>query len=302
MMRRIDLRAPGGLLFVVLCATPAQAHGQEGAWAGPLWTHDPWVVAPLYACGLAYWLGTLRLWRHAGFGRGIALRQAGCFWAGWTALALALLSPLHWLGERLFVAHMVEHCILIGIAAPLIVMARPTGAMLWAVPRPAGSAFVALAHWRPVATAWSKLVSPAVATIVHGAALWAWHMPALYRLALDSIGWHRVEHLLFTLTAMMFWWSLARGQSDAAKIGSLFITALHSAMLGLLLTLSPRLWYRGQSAVAADWNLTPLQDQQLAGLVMWIPMGAVYTIAALYLASLWIGRSSAGSAVLRGAR
>ena len=136
------------------------------------------------------------------------------------------------------------------------------------------------------------MISPAVATVAHGAVLWAWHMPRFYQLTLESIGWHRFEHLSFAFTAMLFWWSLARGGQQGVKVACLFVTTLHSSLLGLLLTLSPRLWYPAQSALAADWGLTPLQDQQLAGLVMWVPMGAIYTVAALWVAARWIGGAS----------
>jgi cytochrome c oxidase assembly factor CtaG len=132
--------------------------------------------------------------------------------------------------------------------------------------------------------------------VVHGAVLWAWHMPALYQLTLESIGWHRAEHLSFTLTAMLFWWALMRRPQQAAKLGCLFVTTLHSGLLGLLLALSPRLWYPAQSVMAADWGLTPLQDQQVAGLVMWVPMSAVYTVAALWVAARWIGGAAAAPA------
>ena len=71
---------------------------------------------------------------HAGPGRGVRHWQVACFWTGWTLLALALLSPLHWLGEHLFVAHMVEHEVLMVVAAPLLAVARPIGAFLWALP------------------------------------------------------------------------------------------------------------------------------------------------------------------------
>jgi putative membrane protein len=292
MMQRTGRWTIGAVVSIMLCVAPAQAHGTEGLWAGPLWTFDPWVMVPMYAFGVAYWLGTVRLWRRAGFGHGISMPQSACFWAGWLALAVALVSPLHWLGDRLFVAHMAEHCVLIAIAAPLLVVARPTAALLWAMPGPAGSGFVALAHWRPVAAAWKELTRPLPATLLHGAVVWLWHTPALYQAALDSVAWHRIEHLTFTLTAILFWWSLVRGRHQALKVACLFVTMLHCGLLGLLLTLSPRIWYPAQTALAADWDLTPLQDQQLAGLVMWVPTGAIYTIAALYFAAVWIDTSS----------
>ncbi|HEU5276920.1 MAG TPA: cytochrome c oxidase assembly protein [Xanthobacteraceae bacterium] len=299
MRRRTSLWTIALPASLMICAMPAHAHGPEGLWSGMPWTFDAWVEGPLYVCGAVYWLGTSRLWRRAGFGRGIGLWQSACFWSGWTALALALMSPLHWLGERLFAAHMLEHCILIAVAPPLIVIARPTAAMLWALPKPAAAAFVALAHRPPIAGAWGKLTSPLAATFVYGAVLWAWHMPVLYQLTLASIGWHRLEHVSFTLTALLFWWSLARGGELGVKLACLFVTTLHTSLLGLLLTLSPRAWYPAQGALAADWGLTRLQDQQLAGLVMWVPMGAVYVIAALWVASRWIGGAS--RAALHGA-
>ncbi len=279
-------------LALICTPLPAAAHGSEAAWAGSYWTYDPWVVAPLYACGAGYLVGTQRLWTRAGPFHGISGRQVACFWAGWSALALALISPLHWWGERLFVAHMVEHCILIAVAAPLIVAARPTAAFLWSVPRKLALAFAACMHWRPAASVWRALINPWNAAVLHGAVLWAWHMPLLYRLTLADIAWHRLEHLSFLLTAMLFWWSLWRGGHHAAKLGALFLTTLHSGLLGLLLTLSPRLWYPAQSILADEWGLTALQDQQLAGLVMWVPMSCVYTAAALVVASVWISRSS----------
>jgi cytochrome c oxidase assembly factor CtaG len=216
-------------------------------------------------------------------------------------LALALMSPLHWLGERLFAAHMVEHCILIAVAAPLIVIARPTAAMLWAVPKPAAAHFVATGALLAGRACVGQ--TQRCGDIDGGArrgAVGLAHACTL-SLTLVSIGWHRVEHVSFTLTAMLFWWSLARGGERGVKLACLFVTTLHMGLLGLLLTLSPHLWYPAQSALAVDWGLTPLQDQQLAGLLMWVPMGAVYTIAALWVASRWIsGGVAAGRASRRG--
>jgi cytochrome c oxidase assembly factor CtaG len=90
---------------------------------------DAWVVAPLLATGLLYLIGTQRLWRRAGLGRGVHQWQAACFWGGWASLALALVSPLHWFGERLFVAHTIEHTTIMAVAAPLIALSRPIGAL-----------------------------------------------------------------------------------------------------------------------------------------------------------------------------
>src|SRR3954470_14506504 len=100
------VRALAALAFV-MAASPAAAHGGAGAvWsAGGVWNSDPRVVVPLYLSAILYLIGTRRLWRRAGHGRGVRLWQAACFWLGWTFLALALVSPLHWLGGGLFTAH-----------------------------------------------------------------------------------------------------------------------------------------------------------------------------------------------------
>jgi cytochrome c oxidase assembly factor CtaG len=140
------------------------------------------------------------------------------------------------------------------------------------------------------------LTDPLVATLLHGAALWAWHMPVLYDLVLTNVVFHRLQHLSFFVTALLFWWSLLHPRNARAGSGlavfCLFVTALHSGLLGLLLSLSRRPWYPGQGALAESLGLTVLEDQQLAGLVMWVPMGLIYTGVALALAARWIRRSS----------
>jgi putative membrane protein len=136
-----------------------------------------------------------------------------------------------------------------------------------------------------------------MATLLQAVALWAWHMPVLYNAALAYDGMHRLQHASFLITALLFWWSLfygrARRRGYGAAVLYLFATTLNSAALGILLTLSRTVWYPRQAEFAAQWGLTPLEDQQLAGLVMWVPCGLLYTVAGLWFAALWI--TSAGS-------
>jgi cytochrome c oxidase assembly factor CtaG len=283
------------VLAMVFTAQPAAAHGNSSVWSASTWTYDPWVVIPLYVSAMLYLIGTQVLWRRAGFGRGVRYGQACCFWIGWSALALALLSPLHWAGERLFTAHMIEHAVVMVVAAPLIALARPVGAMVWAVPRRVrsvlGLAGIRVARSR----AWQCVSHPLGAAVVHGIAIWAWHAPALYQAVLDHIWIHRLQHATFFVTALLFWWSLWHGRLRDRGYGlavfCLFVTSLHTGVLGILLTLSRRLWYPQQVAFAAEFGLTPLEDQQLAGLVMGVPMGLIYTGAALAIAARWIARS-----------
>jgi putative membrane protein len=284
-------------LALLLAASPAPAHHPATHYAriDVAWTYDPRVLVPLCLSAFLYLVGTLRLWRRAGSGRGVSYGQAASFGAGWAFLALALVSPLHWLGEHLFTAHMIEHEILMVVAAPLLVLARPGGAMMWALPASWRGPVGGIERIPAFAAAWRFLTDPLVATILHGVALWAWHMPILYNAVLANGFAHWLQHLSFFITALLFWWALlwgrARTRGYGAAVFYLFVTALHTSLLGVLLTVSKSLWYPAQTVFAADFGLTPLEDQQVAGLVMWVPAGVVYAGAALALAGVWISRA-----------
>ena len=124
-------------------------------------------------------------------------------------------------------------------------------------------------------------------------ALWCWHLPALYEAALSN-GWlHGLEHATFLLTALLSWAAiLAAGRRRTNRCGLavlvLFVLATQSGLLGVLLTFAPRPWYPSYEATTEAWGLTPLADQQLAGVIMWIPAGSVYMVVALLLVSRWI--------------
>jgi putative membrane protein len=286
------------VVFVAwLAAGAASAHTNDVHWLefAATWTWDAWIVVPLGASVSLYGIGLARLWRRAGAGRGVRFWQAACFSAAWLLLVAALVAPLHWLGERLFTAHMIEHEILMVLAAPLLVVARPVGAILWALPTAWRRVSGAAAQSRAVAAAWRRLTDPLIATILHGIALWMWHIPALYEAALSSGRLHWLQHLSFFATALLFWWSLLRGRERERGYGAaviyLFATSLHTGFLGILLALARQPLYPVQTRTALEWGLTALEDQQLAGLIMWVPAGLVYAAAALALAGLWIARS-----------
>lgn len=280
--------------LLLLAGAPALAHDERWSVATG-WNLDPWVALPMLASGALYGAGLARLWSHAGAGRGVRVWQALCFAAGWLTLAGALVSPLYRLGEGLFVAHMLEHELVMVVAAPLIVLARPYGAMLWALP-PAWRARIGAVTRRAGTSGLRRALGNAwSATVLHGLALWVWHAPALYNAVLVDTTMHRLQHLSFFVTALMFWWALVHPRMRQAGHGiavvCLFFTVLHSGFLGILLTMSRHLWYARQTAQAEHWGLTPLEDQQLAGLLMWVPGGLIYTGAALVLAGLWIARA-----------
>lgn len=285
-------RCVAALAAAAAIAAPAAAMAHGGAPdAPPGWTFDPFVVLPLLASGTLYLVGTTVLWSRAGTGRGIRPWQVLAYSAGFLALAAALTSPLHWLGERLFTAHMIEHEIVMAVAAPLLALSRPLGAFLWALPRQVRRGIGRLGRTTAVRRAWSAVSRPAVATVLHGLAIWIWHIPSLFDATVVDITLHRLQHASFLATALLFWWALVRRSHPGTACWHLFVTMIHTGILGALIALAPRVVYAGQTAGAAICGLTPLEDQQLAGLVMWVPAGTIYAGAAIAFMGLWIRRS-----------
>ncbi len=285
------MRALIALAWLLSAAAPGRAHDGVAHSVAASWTFDPWVVTPLCLAGLLYMRGLLRLARRRG---GLGRRRAGpalLYALGWLTLAGSLLSPLHWLGERIFTFHMIEHEIIMAVSAPLLVLARPLGLLLWGLPVSVRLAAARTVMAGPARGIWRRLAVPHHATIIHGVALWAWHAPPLLEATLGNVVLHRLQHLSFFASAMLFWWALRRVEAGVAAI-HVFITMLHMSALGALIALSPRLIYPVQTAEAERWGLTPLEDQQLAGLLMWVPAGTVYAGAALVMAAAWIGGSA----------
>jgi putative membrane protein len=142
--------------------------------------------------------------------------------------------------------------------------------------------------------AWHALTRPAVSWLVHAAALWLWHVPALFDAALASDGVHALQHLSFLVSALLFWWAvLGHGwqrPNRAAAMIYLFTTMLHTGALGVLLTWSTVPWYASYADAGGAFGLSLLEDQQLGGLIMWIPGGLVYVLAGLFLGAQWLAR------------
>jgi putative membrane protein len=252
---------------------------------------DLWITVPLLGSGLIYAIGVTRLWSRAGVGHGVLLRQTAAFATGWFVLLVALVSPLHHAGAQLFTAHMIEHELIMAVAAPLLVLARPGAGFLWAFPRRIRRRIGWALRANGIQGPWRALTSPSVATLLHGAAIWLWHIPLLFDDAVVNLALHRAQHISFLATAILFWWAVVRRSDYGPAFGHVFATMTHTGLLGALLTLAPRVLYGAQTASAPAWGLTPLDDQQLAGLVMWVPAGTVYGAAALAFIGLWVSRS-----------
>jgi putative membrane protein len=277
-------------MATILLDLPAEAHGAASRNGGSLWHAwhaDPLITVPLMASCLLFIRGVLNLRRHLGrFLPGFGPRQIVCFSLGVTLLVIALLSPLEALSTTLLSAHMVQHILLIAVAPPLLVLGKPEVAWLWALP----------AHWRrgmarhgptrSILSTLSPCTRPIPAALIHMATLWIWHSPMLFDAAVASDNLHWLEHIMFFGTALLFWRAVIKAYSGreaaAAALIACFITLLQSGFLSALLSFAREALYHAGDT--SKWHLTALEDQQLAGAIMSLPMCAIYLAAGLIMA------------------
>lgn len=196
-----------------------------------------------------------------------ANRRWGCFLGGWAALVLALVSPLCALSVALFSARVAQHMSLVLVAAPLLALAG--GVRLGAS------------------------LSPGTAAVPFASFLWLWHAPQMYALTFASDLAYWVMHVTLIASAWLLWRVVARGAAERAlsRVGAAFATLLHMGLLGALITLAPRLLYAPHITTSGAWGLTPLHDQQLGGLLMWVPAGLVLIGAILGSVFAYLRRS-----------
>ena len=268
---------------------------------GTAWAHGPdtagalasgfrlEIIVPLLGLAGLYALGWSRLSR-----RPLAARRAAFVLVGFIALVVALLSPLDELAEGLFVAHMVQHMLLIMVAAPMLLLADPFPVVVWALPH----------AWRrrigrwitrgsSVGRLWRVATATSLAWTVSACVLWGWHLPSAYDAAIAHRGLHDLEHLSFFVAAILFWWPVIhpapryrRGASYPARVVYLVLGAFQTAALGLLITLAPTVLYRSYAGAAA------LEDQARGGVVMWGLGGAIDMLAVLVVLYVALGAGS----------
>lgn len=267
--------------------TPATLH--------QFWDWDPLILSSMALTGALYVLGMRAQWQH----RAAQPWRISAFVGGMAALFVALVSPVHGLSEALFSAHMAQHVLLVMIAAPLLVLSRPGTAALLALSVPASRAL----SGRMLHRAWGFITQPASAWLLHALALWLWHLPWLYEATRTRELAHALQHASFFGTAYVFWWVVLRRQPDKRSslghglgIVLLFTFAFVSGLLGALMTFATQPWYPTYALTSWMWGLTAIEDQQLAGLIMWIPTGVIYTAAALALQVRWLAEGERAEA------
>lgn len=187
---------------------------------------------------------------------------------------LAVFGPIDDWAETSTTLHMLQHMLFMIVIAPLWALARP------------------LPQWRAAAGSWLQPLyngvlrsgrHPVPLALLHGAVIWIWHTPSLYMLALENTWWHVVEHACFLFSAWLFWWSCLRATPSRIPhaLMAILLTLMHTGLLGALLTFGNTPFY-GESR--------DLADQQLAGLLMWVPGSLVYLAAAGWITWRWLTR------------
>ena len=139
---------------------------------------------------------------------------------------------------------------------------------------------------------------PFNAWTIHAAALWIWHFPPLFEATLTNDWIHAAQHLSFLGSALLFWWSLFYGRGRhpyGTGVVYIFTTGVHTGILGALLTVTTKVWYPAYGNASLAWGLTPLEDQQLGGLIMWVPASLVYLGAGLTMFGAWMRASEMGA-------
>lgn len=211
-----------------------------------------WNFDPVLIGALALGLA-LTLGRASGHGRTAGLGAV-------LILTLIFVSPLCALSSALFAARTVHHVLLVAVAAPLVA---------WALPR-------------------SRPGPLALATAAQAAVFWVWHAPAAYSWALSGDAAYWLMQLGLLGSAVWFWTAVRRASAPAA-VAALLLAMVAMGLLGALLTFTGEPLYAPHFLTTAAWGLTPLEDQQAAGLIMWAPAAAVYLAAALLVLGRWIG-------------
>lgn len=270
-----------------LLAHVGRAPAPHDAWAA--WTLHPGVVVPL---------ALLLVLHHRGHrtDRTSSRRRARAFHVAWGALVVALVSPVDAMSTALASAHMVQHVLLVLVAAPLLAVAAPLPSLLRGLPAGVARALVPVRRG-PLGAVGRRLGHPAVAWLLHVGTLWAWHAAGPYDAALAMPAVHAAEHATFVVTGVLVWQAVVGPHrvraSDGAGVLVVFGLTLQSVFLSVLLTFAGEAWYDGYASTTAAWGLTPLADQQLAGAIMWVPAGAIHVGVGLALLVGWI-RSTEG--------
>lgn len=275
------------MLSASLLAHEDRPLAPHDAWSA--WNLDPVVLALLVAATAA----VFRSWSRRRDRRSGA--EAAFALLGISALAIGLVSPLDATGHALVSVHMVQHLLLILVAAPLLALSAPRRTFALGGPNPLARAWRRVRRLPVMRRGGRHLTRPVVVFLLYAVTLWLWHSAVLYDAAVRSRFVHALEHATFLASALLFWMVVLGGDRHTQRSGAgallVFGTALHTVLLAALLTFARAPWYAAYQTTTKRWDVDPLGDQQLAGAIMWVPGGLIYTGVALILIGRWIHAS-----------
>jgi putative membrane protein len=249
------------------------------------------VLLSLAMMAVAYGRGLRSLWQSAGRGRGTSFWRATAFFVGWTTIFVSVISPLEAWSQRLFSAHMIQHMLLMMVAAPLMAWSEPTVTALWALPvtRRREVSQWWRSRWEAL---WQRVSHPALVWLLYAGVVTVWHLPTLYQAAAQNNLIHNLEHISFFAISFLFWRTVVRcGRPGEMGYGLgilfLFTAMLYSAIFAAAITFSRTPWYPYYAFQAIQWGMAPMEDQQLAGSIMWIPGKLVHLAGVMALMLSW---------------
>lgn len=267
------------------------------------------VIVILAAAGIIYSLGWRRLRARTASQRASRAGnrwRAGAAWRpvvyilGLLLLAIALMSPIDVLSAQLFTMHMVQHLFLVMIVPPLLLLANPLPYWLWGLPKNArlagGRLLSRQSRFRRTL---KQITGPGIVWLAFVIVYWGWHDPNAYQWALRSAFAHDLEHITFFLAAMLFWWHIVGAGpkihgplSPFARAGYAVSAIPINMLAGLAFVFATAPIYGYYEAMPRLWGISVMQDQRIAGLIMWVPGSMMFLIAALVIISRWLQAES----------
>jgi putative membrane protein len=254
------------------------------------WSWRPEIILSLVLAATIHLAGRWRL-KQRGGGQVIAPWRTAAYLGGLAVLWLALMSPIDVLSSQYFFMHMIQHLLLVMIAAPLLLIGNPMPIMLWGLP---STLRLEVGQWlRPDATfrrVVAAVTRPGLVWLYFVVAVVGWHDPNAYNATLESDIVHDLEHISFFGTAILFWWHVTgvaprmhKRLSTGARIGYTLAAVPPNAITGIAISFASAPIYTYYETVPRLGSMTVMQDQMLGGTIMWIPGSMMYLLAALIL-------------------
>jgi putative copper resistance protein D len=297
---RVALRATAagtaGVALAALAVSPVAAHGAYPAEPPTVanlllgWTVEPLVALPMLGA-VWLWFAAVRRVDAAHPATPVPRRRSAAFLGGLAAIAFALLSGIERYDTTLFSVHMVQHILLMFVAAPLLVLSAPITLLLRvATPAVRRRWILPVLHSRAV----RALSFPVVAWAIFAAVMWATHFSPLFDLALEDALAHDLEHALYLVSALLFWWPAIGIDPTPWRMPPpvralyMFLQMPQNTFLAVVLLNAPAALYPHYVTLARTWGPDPLLDQQIAAGIMWLAGDLIFLGAVIGLVWAWM--------------